>query len=60
MSFDVDTCLEDNNTPTGKLEKAAAQTGQGSPSRMGMTAIPSVDSSEVMWHFFTLSWNGVN
>lgn len=46
MSFDVDTCLEDNYAPTGKLEKAATQTGQGSPSRMGMAVIPTFDSTE--------------
>jgi len=48
MSFDLDTCLEDNYAPTGKLEKAATQTGQGSPSRMGMAVIPTFDSTEVL------------
>ena len=57
MSFDVDTCLEDNYAPTGKLEKAATQTGQGSPSRMGMAVIPTFDSTEVLKLSFTLSRN---
>lgn len=43
--FDVDTCLDEYNAPPVK-EKAATQTGQLSPSRMGMTAIPAFDSTE--------------
>ena len=46
MSFDLDLCLDEYNTPAGK-ERAATYTGQYSPSRMGMTVIPSFDSTEV-------------
>ena len=46
MSFELDSCLDEYNTPAGK-ERAATHTGQYSPSRMGMTVIPSFDSTEV-------------
>ena len=46
MSFDLDVCLDEYSTPAGK-ERAATYTGQYSPSRMGMTVIPSFDSTEV-------------
>lgn len=46
MSFDLDVQLDEYSIPAGK-ERAATYTGQYSPSRMGMTIIPSFDSTEV-------------
>ena len=47
MSFDLDSCLDDLDTfPTSK-EKAGTYTAPYSPSRMGLTTIPTFDNAEV-------------
>ena len=46
MLFDLDSCLDDLNIPAGK-ERAGTYTTPYSPSRMGLTIIPSFDSTEV-------------
>lgn len=45
MSFDLDSVLDEYSLPAGK-ERVGTYTGQYSPSRMGMTIIPSFDSTE--------------
>jgi len=45
MSFDLDLYLDEYSVPAGK-ERVGTYTGQYSPSRMGMTIIPSFDSTE--------------
>lgn len=46
MSFDLDSCLDDLDTfPTSK-EKAGTYTAPYSPSRMGLTTIPTFDNAE--------------
>ncbi|KAJ7326104.1 hypothetical protein OS493_027954 [Desmophyllum pertusum] len=46
MSFDLDSCLDEYSVgPAGK-ERAGTYTTQYSPSRMGLTIIPSFDSTE--------------
>jgi len=46
MSFDLDACLDEYSVPASK-ERAVTYTTQYSPSRMGLTIIPSFDSTEV-------------
>ncbi|KAL9986612.1 hypothetical protein ACROYT_G000783 [Oculina patagonica] len=45
MSFDLDSCLDEYSGPASK-ERAGTYTTQYSPSRMGLTVIPSFDSTE--------------
>ena len=46
MSFDLDACLDEYSVP-GSKERAVTYTTQYPPSRMGLTIIPSFDSTEV-------------
>jgi len=45
MTFDLDACLDEYSVPASK-ERAVTYTTQYSPSRMGLTIIPSFDSTE--------------
>ena len=48
MSFDLDLVLDEYSLPVGK-DRRGTFAGQYSPSRMGLTVIPSFDSTEVFW-----------
>lgn len=47
MSFDLDSYLDDLDTVPTSKEKAGTYTAPYSPSRMGLTIIPTVDNAEV-------------
>lgn len=46
MSFDLDSCLDDLDTVPTSKEKAGTYTAPYSPSRMGLTTIPTFDNAE--------------
>ena len=47
MSFDLDSYLDDLDTVPTSKEKAGTYTAPYSPSRMGLTIIPTFDNAEV-------------
>ena len=47
MSFDLESYLDDLDTVPTSKEKAGTYTAPYSPSRMGLTIIPTFDNAEV-------------